>query len=84
MGYKMKPKERDELFGRLDERTCNTYNLVEKLERHNAEQNGYILELIKQTSSNKTSIRWIKMILIGTGILGGVGGTATGLINWLG
>jgi len=74
----MNPKERDELFGRLDERSCNTYQLVEKLEKHNAEQNGYILDLIKQTASNKTSIRWIIRVLVAAGILGG---GATGIIN---
>ena len=77
----MKPKERDELLGRLDERSRNTYHLVEKLEKHNAEQNGYILDLIKQVSSNKTSIKWMVRILYAVGILGA--GT-TGLINWLG
>ena len=30
----MKPGERDELLGRLDERTRNTFRLVEEQERH--------------------------------------------------
>ena len=36
----MKPSERDELFGRLDERSANTYTLVEKQEKHLAELNS--------------------------------------------
>ncbi|KKN74963.1 hypothetical protein LCGC14_0384650 [marine sediment metagenome] len=77
----MKPKERDELLGRLDERSRNTYHLVEKLEKHNAEQNGYILDLVKQSSSNKTSIKWIVRVLVAAGILGG---GATGIVNLIG
>ncbi len=77
----MKPKERDELLGRLDERSRNTYHLVEKLEKHNAEQNGYILDLVKQASSNKTSIKWIIRVLVAAGILGG---GATGIVNLIG
>ena len=64
----MKPKERDELLGRLDERTANTYHLVEKLERHNDEQNGFIREQGKQVEKNKTHIWWIIRILIASGI----------------
>lgn len=35
----MKPLQRDELLGRLDERTNNIYKLVEKQERHLAKLN---------------------------------------------
>ena len=76
----MKAKERDDLLIRLDERSCNTYHLVEKLERHNAEQNGYIREQGKQTASNKTSINRLWW-LVGIAVIGG--GRAIGLVNWL-
>lgn len=73
--------ELKEGFGRIDERTQNIYHLTEKLERHNAEQNGYIREQGKQVASNKTHIWWIIRVLIATGILGG---SAAGLVNLLG
>ena len=77
----MKAKERDELLIRLDERSCNTYHLVEKLERHNIEQNGYIREQDKQVASNKTSIGRLWWLL---GIVVISGGSAIGLVSWLG
>jgi len=84
----MKPKERDDLLikiagdiGGMKEAIHNTYHLTEKLEQHNTEQNGYIREQGKQVASNKTHIWWIVRILIASGI---IGGTTTGLINWLG
>ena len=36
----MKASERDELLGRLDERTRNTYTLMEKQEKHLDKLNG--------------------------------------------
>ena len=77
---KLTPALRDELLIRLDERSRNTYHLVEKLERHNAEQNGYIMEQGKQTASNKTSINRLWWLL-GIAVIGG--GSAIGLVNWL-
>jgi len=68
-------------FSRLDERTINTYSLVAKLEKHNAEQNGFIREQGKQVASNKTHIWWIIRVLVAAGVLGG---GATGLVQWLG
>ena len=41
----MKPAERDELLGRLDERTRNTWSSVEKIEKHVEKQNGRITKL---------------------------------------
>ena len=38
----MKPGERDELLGRLDERSANTYSLVEKQEKHLAKLNDKV------------------------------------------
>jgi len=60
----MKPSERDDLLIRLDERSRNTYRLVEALEQHNREQNGTILALI---GCCKTNTVWRKIIIgIGT------------------
>lgn len=77
----MKPKERDELFGRLDERTRNIWLLTERQEDHLIKLNDAILKHAVQISSNKTSIKWIIRILVGAGV---IGGGATGLIKWLG
>ena len=38
----MKASERDVLIGRIDERTRNTYTLVEKQEKHLSELNGSV------------------------------------------
>lgn len=73
--------ELKEGFGRLDERTQNIYSLDEKQERHLSDLNGNILELWKQTTSSKTSIKWIIRILAGAGV---IGGGVTGLVKWLG
>lgn len=77
----MKPKERDELLIRLDERSRNIWILTEKQENHLSKLNDSMLKHAVQISSNKTSIKWIVRILIACGILGG---GATGLVNWLG
>jgi len=77
----MKPKERDELLIRLDERTRNIWTLTEKQEDHLAKINDSMMKHAVQISSNKTSVKWIVRILVAAGILGG---GATGLVNWLG
>jgi len=56
---------------RIDERTQNIYHLTAKQENHLSKLNGSILDLAKQTASNKTAIFWIKLILIGSGLIGG-------------
>ena len=61
---------------RIDERTQNIYHLTEKQENHLSKLNGSILDLAKQTASNKTAIFWVKLILIGSGL---VGGTTAGI-----
>ena len=40
----MKASERDELLGRLDERTKNTWTATERIEKHLDTQNGIILD----------------------------------------
>ena len=76
----MKPKERDELRIRLDERTSNIWALTEKQEDHLSKINDSILKHAVQISSNRTSIKWIIRVLVTAGILGG---GATGVIQWL-
>jgi len=65
---------------RIDERTINIYSLTEKLEKHNADQNGFISTLLTDVASNKAAIKWIKFILAGAGLAGG----GAGLSQWLG
>ena len=38
----MKPKERDDLLGRLDERTSNIWRLTEAQEKHLVRLNGHL------------------------------------------
>lgn len=77
----MKPKERDDLLSRLDERTANIWRVTEAQEKHLVKLNDSILKHAVQISSSKTSIKWIIRVLVAAGILGG---GATGLVNWLG
>ncbi len=58
--------EKNTLLGRLDERSLNTYHLVEKLEQTQAIQNGRVRE-------NTKKIWYILGVL---GIVGGAAGTA--------
>jgi len=48
----VKPIERDDLLIRLDERTNNIWRIVEALETHNREQNGYIKQAIETCNKN--------------------------------
>ena len=69
----MNKETRDQLLFRLDERSINTWRLIEKMERHAAEQNGYIRENFIATSRNTI---WRKVIV-------GVGGASLlGLAGW--
>ena len=53
----MKTIERDELLTRIDERSNNIWRVVEALEKHQAEQNGYIRENIIATTKNLFSAK---------------------------
>ena len=68
----LKPDERDNLLLRLDERSVNTYHLLEKLERHQEEQNDHIFENMKRSGRNAVYIK----------VICGVGGTS--IITFLG
>ena len=57
----MTEQELHDLMIRIDERTRNTWRVVEKMERHQAEQNGFIRDLLIRTRVNR--------------ILLGIGGT---------
>ncbi len=69
----MKPSERDELLGRLDERTRNTYNLMEKQEQHLGKLNNTVAKhsvdintiKTKQDERNKPSKKTIGGYLTG-------------------
>ena len=78
----MKPAERDDLLIRLDERTNNIWRVVETLEAHQADQNGFIREntiaTAKNTSWRKTS-KWL--LGIGFTVLIATVGIILGIIN---
>ena len=59
----MKQGERDDLLIKLSERSLNTWRLIEKLEKHAAEQNGYIRENFMATSRNTI---W-RRVIVGVG-----------------
>ena len=73
--------ELNKQIARIDERTQNIYHLTERQETHLSALNGSILELWKQTASNKTAIFWIKLILIGSGLIGGASAGIWSLLN---
>ena len=69
----MKPNERDELLGRLDERTSNTWRLVEKIDKRT-------LETDKRSIRNSTwvnTFKWTIGLLV-TGVIAGI----TKLVDW--
>lgn len=78
--YEMKAEERDQLLARLDERSLNMWRVLEKLEKHSSEQNGYILENFAKTNTNTTWRRvhtWVIGIMFSVFIA-----IITRLIEW--
>jgi len=76
----MNAKEKDELLIRLDERTANTWRVVESLEKHNAEQNGILRETMVACSKNTA---WRKSIVVFGGlIIGAVAGWMVKIQWW--
>ncbi len=61
----MKASERDELLGRLDERTKNTWTATERIEKHLDTQNGIILDHTEQIAHNTQGRRNIKWLIGG-------------------
>jgi len=57
-------KKRDELFIRIDERTRNIWRVLEVLEMHQREQNGFIRENSISSAKNN-SWRKISMWILG-------------------
>jgi len=95
----MKPTERDEililikkffddggLISRLDERTLNYGKDLSDINIHLGKLNNTMLKHAVQISTNKGSIRWIRMLLVAVGLLviGIIGGGITGMLGWLG
>ncbi len=57
----MKAEERDKLLTQVAEQNRNIWRMVEKMEKHQAEQNGYIRENLIVGQANSTWIlafRW--------------------------
>jgi len=73
ISIKLKQNERDKLLIRLEERTNNIWRMVEKIERHSANQNGLILEALKIGHGNKVWIRVLYGFII----------SSVGVIGWL-
>lgn len=70
----MKVSERDELLGRLDERTQNIWRTLKELKEYQGEQNGFIRENMKRSTKNatwSTAFRWI-IGAIGTALIIGL------------
>jgi len=67
-------QELKNLMTRIDERTQNIWRSVEKLEKHQAEQNGFILQNMKSIAKNTTWVYVLKWIL---------GASIAGIISWL-
>ncbi|KKM71736.1 hypothetical protein LCGC14_1427630 [marine sediment metagenome] len=61
----MKTSERDELLGRLDERSQNTWNTIDRVEKHLDTQNGILLDHTEQIAYNTQGRRNIKWIIGG-------------------
>ncbi len=68
----MNAAERDELLIRLEERSRNSWRVLEKLEKHQVAQNSSIETALIRTAKNSI---WITVFKwgIGTGLLGGAG-----------
>ena len=69
----MKPQQRDELLARLDERSLNTWHLVEKIDKRT-------LDTDRQCTRNTTWINTFKWTigLLVTGVIAGI----TKLVDW--
>ena len=57
----MTDEERDELLGRLDERSQNTWRSVEKIEKHVEKQNGRI-------TKNRIAIAVLFTLIVGSSV----------------
>ena len=73
--WTMKQQERDELWGRIDERTCNIYKLVAKQEAHLAKLNDSVAKNTVSCAKNKTNNRnlWTVIGFIGVAIATAIG-----------
>ena len=74
--YDVKKQELDELFGRLDERTSNTWTLVEKIEKHLEKLNDSVLENTVSCGKSKTNYRNLWTVI---GFVVIIAGTALGI-----
>lgn len=67
----MKVIERDDLLGRLDERTLNIWKTLEELKEQQIKQNGFIRE------NNDRSIKNAAWVIAFRWIIGGIGAALT-------
>ena len=61
----MKPSERDELLGRLDERSRNTWQSVKKIEEHLERLNDTVAENSTGIAVNRSGVKRIYWIIGG-------------------
>jgi len=71
----MKPLERDELLGRLSERTENIWRSVDKIEKHLYKLNDSVANNTKGVAVHQSSIKRLWWIV------GGIGITLLGLLG---
>ena len=75
----MTKQEQHDLLVRLDERTRNIWRSVEKMEKHQAEQNGSLQLAITRLDKHETFIRVFLQVARYTGIAAGIA-----FLGWLG
>jgi len=68
--YRNEEMNNKDLLIRIDERTQNIWKVLEQLETHQKEANGYIRDNMKSTARNTTwiaAMRWVMGIMIAGG-----------------
>jgi len=71
----MVDQELQDFITRIDERTLNIWRVVEKLEIHQSEANGYSRQNMENTAKNTTwisALRWV------------IGIAIAAMVGWLG
>lgn len=70
----MNAAERDALLARLDERSTNTWNSVEKIEKHLGRLNETVAENSTGVAVNKSGLKRVYWLMGGSGliIVGGI------------
>ena len=70
-----------EILARLDERSNNTWKIVDKIEKHQTEQNDSISECVKQVAKNTVRIAKNTTWLVVFRWIMGIG--FAGMVSWM-